>query len=164
MKNKILNFLVNIPFYLSNLIILVFVFDAVYLNKSLENLFVIFATLLGIIGALSGLCYTGASSQTDELESKIYRISGDRYLHSFLMGIFAFVFFAGSAYVQEYGIFRITDKVITATLSIVFVAIAFFSLVWSGRSFMIGFHMMRKTLNQRFPLKDEQLFDDIEKD
>jgi hypothetical protein len=29
---------------------------------------------------------------------------------------------------------------------------------------IVGFHMMRKTLNQRFPLKDERLFDDLKRE
>jgi len=139
------------------------VFDVFYTKKPTSDQIVFFVSLLGVIGALSGLCYSGASAQQNKADKKIFRLSGDRFLHSFLVGLLALIFLVGIIYIHKNGIFGLKNELVTKITSIVFNDFALVTLVWSSRSFMVGFHIMRKELNKRFPLKNERLYEDLEK-
>ena len=61
MKKKALIIFENTAFYLSNMIILAFLFNA-FREQSLESLLTISLSLLGLIGVLSALCYSSSTS------------------------------------------------------------------------------------------------------
>ena len=165
MKNmwrRIVSFAEVFSFYASNFIALMFLLRA-FQEKSLSDLFTIGAALLGIIGALSGLSYAGASSKRDETSSKVFWVSGDRFLHSFIGIVFSLVFSGALIEIKMNVFLGIENKYVIGSVSFLLAVFAAISLMWSYGSLVIGFHMLRKTLNTKFPFKDEKLFDDIEK-
>lgn len=164
MWKKIISFMTSLPFYLSNAIVALLALNA-YKNNSLTDLITLGVALLGIIGALSGLCYAGSTtSRKSETTSKVFWICGDRFLHSFIAIVFGFLFLGVSIYINQNGLWGWKNKIILTVASSLFSIFSFFNLFWAARSFSIGFHMIRNTLNEQFPLRDERLFDDLNKE
>lgn len=161
MKLKPLQLIDKISFYIFNIILLNFLFK-IYQQESLNELFILGTTLLAIVGALSGLCYAGAQNIKNKDDTKVFRISGHRFLHSFICIIFSFIFSGAIIYIKSNDLFSIKYGFINTIAIIILIPFCIFYLLWAGRSFLMGFHMLRHILNFKFPLKDETLFDDIE--
>ena len=163
MKKKALIIFENTAFYLSNMIILAFLFNA-FREQSLESLLTISLSLLGLIGVLSALCYSSSTSQKDESNSEIFRLSGDRFLHSFMTLVMALLFSGAIISIQKYGLFGIKNYILEKGITILLSIFVTIYLYKAARSFSVGFHMSLKILNQRFKLKDERLYDDLKND
>lgn len=160
MWKKLILLFESISFYLSNIIVLKFIFDA-YKKESISDLITIGVAILGIIGALSALSYSGSTSKKDEITSKIFLMSGDRFFHSFINIVFGFLFAGVIISIKKYGIWGMDNKYLLSTVITILLIFVTISFIRAGRSFALGFHMVRKILNEKFPLKDEVLFDDI---
>jgi len=163
MKEKILLIFESIAFYLSNFIILAFLFNA-FIEQSLENLITLSLSLLGLIGGLSALCYSSSNSQKEEIDSKVFRLSADRFLHSFMTLIMALLFSGAIISIQKYGFLFLNNSLLNKIASAIISIFATIYLFKAGRSFIVGFHMSIKILNQKFKLKDEKLYDDLKND
>ena len=121
MKEKTLLIFESIAFYLSNFIILAFLFNA-FREQSLENLLTLSLSLLGLIGGLSALCYSSSTSQKDEVDSIVFRLSADRFLHSFMTLVMALLFSGAIISIQKYGLLHLNNSTLNK------VAIAFISI------------------------------------
>lgn len=150
-------------FYLSNFFILMF-FVNIFNEKSFEQLLTLCLSLLAIIGAFSALCYTSSTSQPKEPVSKILRISGDRFLHSFMSFTLASIFSGAILQVLKNGVWWVSNQFVVKSIAVVFVVFSTIYFLKAARSFSIGFHMALKVLDAKFKLKDEVLFDNIEKE
>lgn len=160
---KIKAYYEKITFYLFNIIIFTF-FVEVYQDKSMTSSLVLLGSIIAIFGTLCGMCYSGASHVKDRTEKKTFIMAGHRFFHCFLMFIFASVFIAYSMYTIKNGILGIHNKTILNIFNSIIGIVAFFSIVSVARSFSMGFHMIKQSLNPLFPLKDEVLYDDLEKE
>jgi hypothetical protein len=70
-----------------------------------------------------------------------------------------------SIYINQNGLWGWKNKKIVLIAASSFLSIlSLFNLAWAARSFSIGFHMIRKVLNEQFPYHDERLFDDLKKE
>lgn len=80
------------------------------------------------------------------------------------MFIFASVFIAYTIYTIKNGILGIHNKTTLNVFNFIIGTVALIGIVTAARSFSMGFHMIKKSLNPLFPLKDETLYDDLEKE
>lgn len=159
-KEKAIMLFEKAAFYISNIIILGFIINA-FAEQSLEKLLTLSLSLLGLIGGLSALCYSSSTSQKDVQHSKIFRLSGDRFLHSFMTLVMALLFSGAIITIKKYGFLNINNSIISNVVNIFLSIFATIFLIKAGRSFTMGFHMSLRILNQRYKLKDEKLYDDL---
>lgn len=160
-KEKTLLLFETTAFYISNIIILAFLLNA-FNEQSMKNLLTLGLSLLGLIGGLSALCYSSAQSQNDEVNSKIYKISGDRFMHSFITLFMGVIFSGAIIHFTKNGLFNIKSNLFIGIIDSILSIFALVYLIKSARSFSVGFHMIMKVLNDKFKLKDERLFDDLD--
>lgn len=153
----------KISFYLFNIIIFTF-FMEVYRDKMMMESLVLLGSIIAIVGTLCGMCYSGANLVKDKTEKKIFIMAGHRFFYCFLMFIFASVFIAYTIYTIKNGILGIHNKTTLNVFNFIIGTVALIGIVTAARSFSMGFHMIKKSLNPLFPLKDETLYDDLEKE
>lgn len=163
-RRDYLNLLVSrLTFYVIN-VILVGLFFYFLSEKSATNLLISGLSLLGIIGLLAGIAYSGSNAQKDEGLAVNFRVAGDRFFHSLLAAIIAMLLNGAVKYINQNG-FLVIQSEITKNISLLILgSIAIVYTIKSGRSFTIGFQMIIDFLNFKYPLRDERLFDDVKKD
>ena len=149
-------------FYLFNAVVLLFLSDA-FRRGSMSEMLGIGGILSAVIAALSALCYAAVAVITDPQNRRVFVAAGHRFLHCFLYLIFAFGFSVAMVHLQTGGLFGLANAWVKMPLLIILGLYLTISFMKAGRSFTLGFHMIRETLDRHFPLKDEDLYDDIER-
>jgi hypothetical protein len=151
----------KVVFYAFNFIMFSFLYRA-FIRESILELFSIGGAILAIVGALSGLCYSAAPSVNGTQSKRILVESGHRFLHCFLYIVFAITFSSALIILKTENVFSFQSYILLVP-SIILILLTVNSYLVAGRSFTVGYHMLREILDSRFPFKDERLFDDIEK-
>jgi hypothetical protein len=152
-----------VSFYGFNVIVIGFMMD-IYKRKSIDDLFVFGSVVLATVAVLAGICYAAAPCATSDAGRRVFIMSGHRFLHCFLTLVFALFFVGAVLQIQSNGFLGIRSRWLSIPVTAILIPFGTVSLGWAGRSFIMGYHMLRDVLDEMFSLKDETLWDDISKE
>lgn len=150
-----------LTFYMFNIIVVYFFYD-IYQKQSLNELIIFGATLLAVIGVLAGLCYAGAPCNNTDFGKKLFTISGHRFLHCFITLIFALFFIGTFIHIKTDGFLGFNNDFLKIAAAVILVPLSILSLLSTARSFSVGYHMLKKILDDLFPFEDTKLFKDLQ--